>query len=35
VGSNISAARYYLRNFMEVRVLLQSLSAATAHSTVG
>ena len=34
VGSNISAARYYLRNFMEVRVLLQSLSAATAHTTV-
>lgn len=34
VGSNISAARYYLRNFMEVRVLLQSLSAATAPTTV-
>ncbi|WP_158796789.1 bifunctional alpha,alpha-trehalose-phosphate synthase (UDP-forming)/trehalose-phosphatase [Pedobacter sp. L105] len=29
VGSNISAARYYLRNFMEVRDLLQMLSATT------
>lgn len=29
VGSNISAARYYLRNFTEVRELLQMLSATT------
>jgi trehalose 6-phosphate synthase/phosphatase len=27
VGSNISAARYYLRNFYEVRQLLKALSA--------
>lgn len=29
VGSNISAAKYYLRNFTEVRALLKSLSAQT------
>ncbi|HEY0176617.1 MAG TPA: bifunctional alpha,alpha-trehalose-phosphate synthase (UDP-forming)/trehalose-phosphatase [Pedobacter sp.] len=29
VGSNISAARYYLRNFFEVRDLLKSLLATT------
>ena len=29
VGSNISAAKYYLRNFMEVRELLKMLSATT------
>lgn len=28
VGSNISAARYYLRNFVEVRDLLKTLSAS-------
>jgi len=28
VGSNISAARYYLRNFMEVRELLKTFTAA-------
>jgi len=33
VGSNISAAKYYLRNFMEVRELLKMLSA-TAKVTV-
>lgn len=31
VGSNLSAARYYLRNFTEVRGLLKSLSATTHH----
>jgi trehalose 6-phosphate synthase/phosphatase len=31
VGSNISAARYYLRNFMEVRDLLKTLSRSHTH----
>lgn len=33
VGSNISAAKYFLRNFTEVRELLKSLSATTAAVT--
>ena len=31
VGSNISAAKYYLRNFVEVRDFLRTLYAATPH----
>lgn len=33
VGSNISAAKYFLRNFTEVRELLKSLSATTSAVT--
>jgi len=32
VGSNISAAKYYLRNFVEVRDFLKTLYAATPHT---
>jgi len=33
VGSNISAARYYLRNYTEVRELLQTLTTSTTQVT--